>query len=245
MLIDEADSILLDEASTPLVIGGPARLRRAAEETCYRWSAEAIAELREGVDYFVSERPRIWQLTADGRRRCAGDDEAARSGRPGPLATLRVPRAGLARRARLSARAASTSFATVRKAGSRRSRSSTSSPAGPAKDAVGKTAFTKRSKRRKGSRFSFIRGQAARVTVQAFFRRYPILSGMTGTASAARAEFRKMYQAGVVPIPTHRPSRRELMPTRVLGTAAAKWQAVVEEICTMQRAGRPVLVGTR
>ena len=88
-------------------------------------------------------------------------------------------------------------------------------------------------------------GQAARITVQDFFLRYEHLAGMTGTAMGSARELRRIYRCHVLPIPTNRPAIRQRLPDRVFGAADAKWAAVVEEICQLHAAGRPVLIGTR
>ena len=88
-------------------------------------------------------------------------------------------------------------------------------------------------------------GQAARITVQDLFLRYKFLAGMTGTASSAASEFRKVYKKVVVPVPTNRPSRRQRLPDRLTGTSDAKWLAIVEEIRDLYIQGRPILIGTR
>ena len=88
-------------------------------------------------------------------------------------------------------------------------------------------------------------GQAARITVQDFFLRYEHLAGMTGTAMGSARELRRIYRCHVLPIPTNRPAIRQRLPDRVFGTADAKWAAVVDEICQLHAAGRPLLIGTR
>lgn len=85
----------------------------------------------------------------------------------------------------------------------------------------------------------------ARISYQRFFRRYLHLAGMTGTAREAAQELWNVYRLQVVRLPTHRPLRRTVLPPRVFGTAEEKWRAVVEQIETLHREGRPVLVGTR
>jgi preprotein translocase subunit SecA len=85
----------------------------------------------------------------------------------------------------------------------------------------------------------------ARISYQRFFRRYLHLAGMTGTAREVANELWAVYRLNVVPIPTHKPLRRQARPARVFATAAEKWDAVVERIAQMHRQGRPVLVGTR
>ena len=85
----------------------------------------------------------------------------------------------------------------------------------------------------------------ARISYQRFFRRYVHLAGMTGTASEVAGELWAVYRRRVAKIPTHRPVRRVRYPHQVYGRAESKWQAVVESIEQQRRAGRPVLVGTR
>ena len=73
---------------------------------------------------------------------------------------------------------------------------------------------------------------------------YNKLSGMTGTADTEAVEFRKIYELGVVVIPTNKPAVRKDMDDLVFKTIREKFNAVVEEIVTLTAAGRPVLVGT-
>ena len=84
----------------------------------------------------------------------------------------------------------------------------------------------------------------ARTTYQHFFGLYQRLAGMTGTAATERAEFKKVYNVHVIPIPTHRPVRREMLPDMIFRTAREKWHAVAAEIKGVTATGRPVLVGT-
>ena len=84
----------------------------------------------------------------------------------------------------------------------------------------------------------------ATITYQNFFLLYPKLAGMTGTAKTEEAEFEKIYNLQVTIIPTNRPSGRGDLPDVVYKTEPAKWQAVAEECAQMHEVGRPVLVGT-
>ena len=86
----------------------------------------------------------------------------------------------------------------------------------------------------------------ARLTYQRLFRRYIRLAGMTGTASEVSREVRSVYGLDVVRVPLHRPSRRSYRPTRVYETADEKWRAVADTVAGVARLeGRPVLIGTR
>jgi preprotein translocase subunit SecA len=84
----------------------------------------------------------------------------------------------------------------------------------------------------------------ATVTLQNYFRLYNKLSGMTGTAQTEAAEFNKVYNVGVVQIPTHRPMIREDRSDVIYKTEKAKFNAVVEDIAERHASGQPVLVGT-
>ncbi|GAB6096372.1 hypothetical protein JCM14469_26250 [Desulfatiferula olefinivorans] len=85
----------------------------------------------------------------------------------------------------------------------------------------------------------------ARLSFQRFFRLFRHLSGMTGTGLEAAGEFWQIYNLTVMTIPTHRPCIRDLYPSRIFATADERWQAVADEVEAVQRLGRPVLVGTR
>ena len=84
----------------------------------------------------------------------------------------------------------------------------------------------------------------ATVTLQNFFRLYTKLSGMTGTAMTEASEFDKIYKLGVVPIPTNKPMARIDQPDLIFRTEEAKFNAVVDDITERHRTGQPVLVGT-
>ncbi len=84
----------------------------------------------------------------------------------------------------------------------------------------------------------------ATITLQNYFRLYKKLAGMTGTAATEAAEFHKIYNLDVVVIPTNKPLRRINYPDVVYKTQKAKFNGVVEEIQEMYEKGRPVLVGT-
>ncbi|MEK2475469.1 preprotein translocase subunit SecA [Streptomyces noursei] len=84
----------------------------------------------------------------------------------------------------------------------------------------------------------------ATITLQNFFRLYDKLSGMTGTAMTEAAEFHQIYKLGVVPIPTNRPMVRKDQADLIYRTEPAKFDAVVEDIAEKHEKGQPILVGT-
>ncbi len=237
-LVDEADSILIDEARTPLIISAlPTEEQRLAVE-CYKWSAKAIKEFVEDEDYEYDHDEKKVELTQEGRHK------ARRL--PKPEAMDSVGMVNIYRyleRALLVEREYKLDRQFVVRDG----------------EVVIVDEFTGRlAEGRKwregihqaveamvGVEVTVATGQAARVTVQDFFLRYEHLAGMTGTAAASSRELRKIYRCNVIVVPTNRPVIRQPLAERVFGSEAQKWAAVVEEVCQMHAEGRPVLIGTR
>ncbi|KAJ6391719.1 hypothetical protein OIU77_025644 [Salix suchowensis] len=84
----------------------------------------------------------------------------------------------------------------------------------------------------------------AQITYQSLFKLYPKLSGMTGTAKTEEKEFLKMFQVPVIEVPTNLPNIRKDLPIQAFASARGKWEYVRQEVEYMFRQGRPVLVGT-
>ncbi len=82
------------------------------------------------------------------------------------------------------------------------------------------------------------------TTYQTFFRKYKKRAGMTGTAEMDAFEFSNVYDLAVVPIPTNKPSQRKVWPDQIFRTKQAKYQAVLDEIEKIHQTGRPILIGT-
>lgn len=85
----------------------------------------------------------------------------------------------------------------------------------------------------------------ATISLQNYFRLYHKLSGMTGTAATESEEFNKIYHIDVLTIPTHKPMVREDKPDTVYKTTAAKYSAIIREVEAAHQTGRPILLGTR
>ncbi|HOX36639.1 MAG TPA: preprotein translocase subunit SecA [Candidatus Brocadiia bacterium] len=86
---------------------------------------------------------------------------------------------------------------------------------------------------------------ARKITVQALFRAYKQLGGMTGTAWGARKEFKEIYRMRVLRLPTNRPIKRNRAPDKIFHTADERWDVVANDIARAHSRGQPVLVGTR
>ncbi|WP_214884936.1 MULTISPECIES: accessory Sec system translocase SecA2 [unclassified Exiguobacterium] len=84
----------------------------------------------------------------------------------------------------------------------------------------------------------------AEITIQHYFRMYPLVGGMTGTAQTSRQEFLKTYNMDVVQVPTNRERQRVDHPDRIFMTTEQKYAAVTEKVAELHETGRPVLIGT-
>jgi preprotein translocase subunit SecA len=238
ILVDEADSLLIDEARTPLILsGGPPASAGVTAAGC-RWGASIADQFFEREHYEFDDQRRRVSLIAVGR-------EKLRS-RPAPRELDGLKMFELyefVERAILVSQNYHRDRQYVVRDG----------------EVVIVDEFTGRISEgrrwqagihqaieaREGVRITHETQPVARITVQDFFLRFPNLAGMTGTAAPAARELRQLYRLRVVPIPTHHPSRRERLPDRVFATAQEKWQAVIAEAAAMQSLGRPVLIGTR
>ena len=98
---------------------------------------------------------------------------------------------------------------------------------------------------KEGVEISGQRKTLARITYQRFYKRYLRLCGMTGTAHEVRHELSRVYDLETVPIRTRRPLQRMALPPRVFATGAEKWRYTLERIGALHSEGRPILVGTR
>ena len=238
VLVDEADSILIDEARTPLIISAlPSEEAKIALEA-YKWSAQIAKEFQEDEHYEWDHKKRSCELNSEGRRLVRVLNKPAAMHKMGMFTIYEfVERAIKCEREFILDRhfvvrdgeIVIVDEFTGRLAEGRKWRAGIHQ-AIEAKENVEVTVET---------------GQAARVTVQDFFLMHPRLGGMTGTAATSAPEIRKIYKVNVVPIPTNRPAIRQRWPDRVFGTAEEKWQAIVDEVCEVHATGRPILIGTR
>ena len=237
-LVDEADSILIDEARTPLIISALPSEEEERERACYQWSASVADEFVDEEDYDFDHEKKTVELTREGRHKVRLLPKPESLDEVGMVNIYRfIERSILVAREYFLDRQYVVRDGEVvivdeftGRLGEGRKWRDGIHQAVEAKQGVEVTVAT---------------GQAARITIQDFFLRYEKLAGMTGTAIDSARELRKIYRCRVVPIPTNRPLIRQRVRTQVFGTADAKWAAVVEEISQLHTKGRPVLIGTR
>jgi len=236
-IVDEADSILIDEARTPLIIGANNQPTQE-EAAAYYGGDQLAATLIRVKDYKYDPLERKAELTAAGRRKVQ-----AVAANPAFVSLTvdglyeYVERSLRAQIAYLKDRDYVTVDGEVVIVDEFTGRMM---PGRQWQDGLHQAI---QAKERLEITLETI--TAARVTVQDFFKRYNKLAGMTGTASSDAAELRRIYKVGVFRVPTNRPCRRVWYPDRIFSTSEERFQAVAEQIAEFNKKDVPVLVGTR
>jgi preprotein translocase subunit SecA len=237
-IVDEADSILIDEARTPMIIS--AASSKPAHEAIerYMWANEVAKQMRNEEDYKFDSVRRKVDLTQEGCRRVRSFEQSP--------AVMKLAMEDIYK---------NTERAVVAHVGYLRDRdyvvhenkvvivdefTGRMMPGREWQDGIHRAVEAK-----EGMKITVETGESARVTVQTYFKKYEKLCGMTGTASSERTEFRKIYKTRVLYIPTNRPLCRKVQPDVVFATAEEKWVAVADETARVHKSGQPVLIGTR
>ncbi len=232
-IVDEVDSILIDEARTPLIISG---IPEAAADTYYRF-ARIVPTLKKGADYDVDEKQRSVSPTESGVdkvEKALGIDnlyldvngalvnhliQALRA-----HALYRLDKEYIVRDGEVLI----VDEFTGRVLEGRRY----------------SEGLHQAIEAKEGQQIREENQTLATITLQNFFRMYEKLSGMTGTAATEANEFAKIYKADVVSIPTHRPIARIDEDDFIFKTKDGKYNAAIEDIADAHDRGQPVLVGT-
>ena len=237
-LIDEADSILIDEASTPLIISAMPTAEQKMEVECYKWAADRANDFIDEEDYKYDHDKKSVELLKKGRLKARTIEKPESMADTGLYHIYEY-----IQRAIKVDREFHLDEQYVVKDGEIVIVDEFTGRLGEGRkwrDGIHQAVEAKQ-----GVEITVSTGQAARVTVQDFFLRFQKLSGMTGTAAASKGELRKIYRCHVIPVPTNRPPQRIKLPTLVYATELAKWKAVVEEVAEIHAQGRPILIGTR
>ncbi|MBI4767561.1 MAG: preprotein translocase subunit SecA [Deltaproteobacteria bacterium] len=232
-IVDEVDSILIDEARTPLIISGPAE----KSTRMYHDINQIIPRLHREQDYTIEEKTRTVALTEAG---------VAHAEKLLKVENLYDPRHMLMVHHINQALKAHTLFKRdvdyIVKEG----------------EVIIVDEFTGRLmpgrryseglhqalEAKEGVRVESENQTLATITFQNYFRMYKKLSGMTGTADTEAPEFKKIYKLDVIVIPTHKKMIRDDFPDVIYRNEAEKFQAIIEEIKRLHTKGQPVLVGT-
>jgi preprotein translocase subunit SecA len=235
-IVDEADSVLIDEARTPLIISG--NVAATPEREMYQTALELAAQLTRDVDFRLEPRERHLELTDNGLDRLAAWAEHLP-----PLFRGERRREELVRQALLATHLFHRDTHYLVR--DNKVHIIDEYTGRILADRTWEQGLHQMIETKEGCPLSHQQTSVARITYQRFFRRYLWLAGMTGTASEVAGELWSVYGLPVVRVPTHRPSRRRIARDRIFATEAEKWRAIVARVSELHRAGRPVLIGTR
>lgn len=236
-IVDEADSIMIDEARTPLILAEKGPATDAPE--LYRQALGLARELQPGSDFEILPERRHLQLTLRGkaaiRERCGALGQVWQP----PQAREHLVSQAL-RALHLFHRDQQYLIDGERKVQIIDEYTGRVLPGRNWEQGLHQMIEAK-----EGCPLSEQNRTLARITYQRFFPRYLRLSGMTGTAREVAAELHAVYGLEVVAIPTNKPCRRAVLPPVCLPDEDAKWQAVAAEAAQHSRGGAAVLIGTR
>jgi preprotein translocase subunit SecA len=235
-IVDEADSVLVDEARTPLIIS---RETDAAEEQA--WAEEAF-RLVDGftpdLHFRLIVEDRRIELTDAGRSLVGERAEVM-----GGIWNNRVRREEAARQALIASLLFRSGEHYLVSDGKVQIIDEYSGRLMP--DRSWSEGLHQLIELKEGCKVTGRKQTIARMTYQRFFRRYLHLSGMTGTAREVRSEFRSVYRVAVFRVPPNVPSEKRDLGSRICPTLDDKWQAIVQRTAMLVAEGRPVLIATR
>jgi preprotein translocase subunit SecA len=233
-IVDEVDSILVDEARTPLIISGPA-------EDTHEWYpvfARLARTLTRDVDYEVDEKKKTIAVLAPGIEKVEdrlGIENLYESANTPLISYLNnsIKAKELFKRDKDYVIAGDGEVLIV-------------------DEHTGRTLHGRRYNEglhqaleaKEGVQIKDEYQTLATITLQNYFRMYDKLAGMTGTAKTEESEFQKIYGLGVIPIPTNRPMIRVDQPDLIYRTQEAKYEAIVADVVERHAEGQPILIGT-
>ncbi len=235
-VIDEADSILIDQAGTPMIISCPQPPSTDDIELLH-WCERISEGLTAAADFSLDPRLQSARLTQGGCRKLRLTVKPTPVGRlPVESVFTQVERALAARHffrenreyLVIDERLEILDQGTGRVLPGRKWRDG----------------LQQAIELRAGLAPSDASGSAARITLQSYLRNYRVLCGMTGTAAEARSELKSTYGLCVMSIATHHPSRLLRLPPRLFADSPQKWSALLDELERIALSGRAVLVGT-
>lgn len=235
-IIDEADSILIDEARTPLIISGSEG--GDEEKQFFQQALDLAGSLEKGVDYLLDAAQRQVRLTNHGRKQI--ETAAAQLG---PLWSGLVRRESTVHQALTAIHFFHPDEQYLVKEGKVQIIDEFTGRI--MEDRSWEQGLHQLIELKEGCELTQRRETLAKISYQRFFRRYLQLSGMTGTAKEVAVELWSVYNLTTIKVPTHKPVIRKFLADKILWTQDEKWQSVVDAIKQMNSIGRPVLVGTR
>ncbi|MEM9412390.1 MAG: DEAD/DEAH box helicase [Planctomycetota bacterium] len=237
-LIDEADSILIDEAKTPLVIGVVAQSEEVARQQCYRWAAEFAEQFEENKHYHYDVKTQKIELTMDGvyLARKLPQNPGTEQFSVRELYKF-IENAIRVRRDFHLDKTYAIVNGEVQIIDEFTGR--------PAEGRHWQGGIHQSVQAKEGLEITPQNRNAASVTIQSLFKKYKFYCGMTGTIWTSKNEVKKVYRKKVIRIPTHKPICRSEYPSRVFANQESKFTAIAQSTRQLIDQGRAVLIGTR
>ncbi|UPU38001.1 prepilin peptidase [Geomonas paludis] len=234
-IADEADSLLIDEARTPLVISGSGLHREDVE--VLRGVLEFARTLAEGGEFTVHPTTREVHITPAGERKLHLLELP-----PGTRGTAALRKGELVRRAIAALHRYQPDREYLVRNGKVHIIDTHTGRVMP--DRSWDQGLQQLIEIKEGCEVSSQQETVARMSFQSFFRRYLHLAGMTGTAGEVVGELWSVYRLPVVRLPTRCPSRRTLLPDRIFYDREQRDRFLLDRVAELRRGGRPVLIGT-
>jgi preprotein translocase subunit SecA len=236
-IIDEADSVLIDEARTPLILSDVEDGARSGAGQ-YETALDFARRLQPTEHFQVRAGARMLRLTPSGQIELADMAKGMKG-----LWSIRQAREELVRQALVAIHLFHRDVQYLIKDGKVQIIDEFTGRVMP--DRSWERGLHQAVEAKEKCEITAPRQTLARITYQRFFRRYIHLCGMTGTATEAAGELRSVYGLAVTRIPTNLPGRRTNLGAQLLPSAAAKWEAVVRSARSAAASNRAVLIGTR
>jgi preprotein translocase subunit SecA len=235
-IVDEADSVLVDEARTPLIISHEVSSSEDEEWTVLAF--DLIADLQEDEHFEIKIDERVIDLTEEGQTALAEIGEEW-----GGIWRSSVRREETARQALTAIHLFQLGDHYLIQDGKIQIVDEYTGRV--MADRSWSEGLHQLVEAKEGVEITGRKQPAARMTYQRFFRRYQKLAGMTGTAREVTGELWSVYRLPVIRIPTHKPSLRTEYPAHYYLSIEDKWAAICNRVRELRNEGRPVLVGTR
>ena len=235
-IIDEADSVLIDEARTPLIISGA--VDTTSEAQLYHDALTLADQLKEGKDFLPDIVKRTLDLTEEGKILLKDLVQSM-----GGMWKSSQRREELVRQALMAQHLFFKDKDYLIK--DNKIQIIDEYTGRLMADRSWEQGLHQILEAKEGCKITAQKETLARISYQRFFRRYHYLAGMTGTAREVANEMWSVYRLNVVPVPTHEKLVRRSYPGKVFRSEEKKWDAVVKRIIELNGQGRPVLVGTR
>ncbi len=238
-IVDEADSIFVDEAKTPLIIANPTRPAEPEEQVVFKWADKLARDMKRDEHFNMNAKKDKIELTDAGKHLVRYSNPPTGEFAKAMDKLLEAVERGLHAHYRFARdqhyMVNGENKIVIIDEGTGR----------PMPDRHWRDGLHQAVEAKEEVQLNMPSSHAAQVTFQNFYRLYEKLAGMSGTLLPNFWEMRKVYRRWTSRVPTNKPNRRNVLPDLVFPTENAKFDAVVRKTQEMLASGRPVLIGTR